>query len=81
LPTHERRNVVASADASGTIRERYRYTVYGDARVVNADFTPKGMDDALSPFLWGGSYRDAETGCQEAHSFTGIIGAMIYGFG
>jgi len=29
---------------------------------MEPDFTPKGTNNALSPFLWGGSYRDGETG-------------------
>ena len=56
----ERGNVIAVSDGNGTIYERYRYRVYGEHEVLNADFTPK-TTAALSPFLWGGSLYEPET--------------------
>ena len=44
-----------------SIYERYRYRVYGEHEVLNADFTPKSTA-AVSPFLWGGSLYEPETG-------------------
>ena len=56
----ERGNVIAVSDGNGTIYERYRYRVYGEHEVLNADFTPKSTA-AISPFLWGGSLYEPET--------------------
>ena len=56
----ERGNVIAISDGNGTIYERYRYRVYGEHEVLNADFTPKSTA-AVSPFLWGGSLYEPET--------------------
>ncbi|MBO7127464.1 hypothetical protein J6W78_07980 [bacterium] len=56
----ERGNVIAISNGNGTIYERYRYRVYGEHEVLNADFTPKSTA-ALSPFLWGGSLYEPET--------------------
>ena len=56
----ERGNVIAISDGNGTIYERYRYRVYGEHEVLNADFTPK-TTAAVSPFLWGGSLYEPET--------------------
>ena len=56
----ERGNVIAVSDGNGTIYERYRYRVYGEHEVLNADFTPKSTA-AASPFLWGGSLYEPET--------------------
>ena len=56
----ERGNVIAVSDGNGTIYERYRYRVYGEHEVLNADFSPKSTA-ALSPFLWGGSLYEPET--------------------
>jgi len=57
----ERGNIIAISDGNGTIYERYRYRVYGEHEVLNADFTPK-TTAAVSPFLWGGSLYEPETG-------------------
>ena len=57
----ERGNIIAISDGNGTIYERYRYRVYGEHEVLNADFTPK-TTAAISPFLWGGSLYEPETG-------------------
>ncbi len=56
----ERGNIIAISDGNGTIYERYRYRVYGEHEVLNADFTPKSTA-AASPFLWGGSLYEPET--------------------
>ena len=56
----ERGNIIAISDGNGTIYERYRYRVYGEHEVLNADFTPKSTA-AISPFLWGGSLYEPET--------------------
>ena len=56
----ERGNIIAISDGNGTIYERYRYRVYGEHEVLNADFTPK-TTAAVSPFLWGGSLYEPET--------------------
>ena len=56
----ERGNIIAISDGNGTIYERYRYRVYGEHEVLNADFTPKSTA-AVSPFLWGGSLYEPET--------------------
>ncbi|MBQ4438149.1 hypothetical protein II898_04655 [bacterium] len=56
----ERGNIIAISDGNGTIYERYRYRVYGEHEVLNADFTPK-TTAAVSPFLWGGSLYETET--------------------
>ena len=58
--TDERGNIIAISDGNGTIYERYRYRVYGEHEVLNADFTPKSTA-AISPFLWGGSLYEPET--------------------
>ncbi len=60
--TDERGNVVALVSASGTILERYRYTVYGKPTIMDENFDTKSTDESMSPFLWGGSYMDNETG-------------------
>ncbi len=57
----ERGNVIAVSDGNGSIYERYRYRVYGEHEVLNADFTTKSTA-AISPFLWGGSLYEPETG-------------------
>ena len=57
----ERGNIIAISDGNGTIYERYRYRVYGEHEVLNADFTPK-TTAAVSPFLWSGSLYEPETG-------------------
>jgi len=49
-------------DASGDVVERYRYTVYGELTVLDKDSNELETKDAKSPFLWGGSYIDDETG-------------------
>ncbi|MBO7127460.1 hypothetical protein J6W78_07960 [bacterium] len=56
----ERGNIIAISDGNGTIYERYRYRVYGEHEVLNADFTTKSTA-AISPFLWGGSLYEPET--------------------
>ena len=65
--TDERGNVTALTDASGNILERYRYRVYGDFEILDAQFTPKNCNNQtcyatnLHNFLWGGSLYEPET--------------------
>ena len=66
--TDERGNVTALTDANGNILERYRYRVYGDFEILDAQFTPKNCNNQtcystnLHNFLWGGSLYEPETG-------------------
>ena len=66
--TDERGNVTALTDESGNILERYRYRVYGDFEILDAQFTPKDCNNQtcyatnLHNFLWGGSLYEPETG-------------------
>ena len=65
--TDERGNVTALTDANGNILERYRYRVYGDFEILDAQFTPKNCNNQtcyatnLHNFLWGGSLYEPET--------------------
>ena len=65
--TDERGNVTALTDESGNILERYRYRVYGDFEILNAQFSPKNCNNQtcyatnLHNFLWGGSLYEPET--------------------
>ena len=65
--TDERGNVTALTDESGNILERYRYRVYGDFEILDAQFTPKNCNNQtcyttnLHNFLWGGSLYEPET--------------------
>ena len=66
--TDERGNVTALTDANGNVLERYRYRVYGDFEILDAQFTPKNCNNQtcyatnLHNFLWGGSLYEPETG-------------------
>ena len=66
--TDERGNVTALTDASGNVLERYRYRVYGDFEILDAQFIPKNCSNQtcyatnLHNFLWGGSLYEPETG-------------------
>ena len=66
--TDERGNVTALTDESGNILERYRYRVYGDFEILDAQFSPKNCNNQtcyaanLHNFLWGGSLYEPETG-------------------
>ena len=57
----ERGNVIAISDGDDTISERYTYSVYGDHKVLDSSFNTK-TTEAVSPFLWGGSMYEPETG-------------------
>ena len=65
--TDERGNVTAITDANGNILERYRYRVYGDFEILDAQFTTKNCNNqtcyatTLHNFLWGGSLYEPET--------------------
>ena len=65
--TDERGNVTALTDENGNILERYRYRVYGDFEILDAQFTPKNCNNQtcyatnLHNFLWGGSLYEPET--------------------
>ena len=65
--TDERGNVTALTDANGNILERYRYRVYGDFEILDAQFAPKNCNNQtcyatnLHNFLWGGSLYEPET--------------------
>ena len=66
--TDERGNVTALTDANGNVLERYRYRVYGDFEILDAQFAPKDCSNqtcyatSLHNFLWGGSLYEPETG-------------------
>jgi len=65
--TDERGNVTAITDATGNVLERYRYRVYGDFEILDAQFIPKNCINQtcyatnLHNFLWGGSLYEPET--------------------
>ena len=65
--TDERGNVTALTDVSGNVLERYRYRVYGDFEILDAQFIPKNCNNQtcyatdLHNFLWGGSLYEPET--------------------
>ena len=65
--TDERGNVTALTDANGNVLERYRYRVYGDFEILDAQFSPKNCNNqtcyatSLHNFLWGGSLYEPET--------------------
>ena len=65
--TDERGNVTALTDANGNVLERYRYRVYGDFEILDAQFLPKNCNNQtcyatnLHNFLWGGSLYEPET--------------------
>ncbi len=65
--TDERGNVTALTDANGNVLERYRYRVYGDFEILDAQFSPKNCSNQtcyatnLHNFLWGGSLYEPET--------------------
>ncbi len=64
----ERGNVTALTDANGNVLERYRYRVYGDFEILDAQFLPKNCNNQtcyatdLHNFLWGGSLYEPESG-------------------
>ena len=53
----ERGNVIAVTDGNSTVLQRYRYSVYGEVAIIAGDTT-----ELISPFLWGGSLYEPETG-------------------
>lgn len=56
-------SVLAVSDATGQVLERYRCDVNGDVAVLGADGNVLGGAElALSPYLFAGRPRDAETG-------------------
>ncbi|MBO4698276.1 RHS repeat protein, partial [bacterium] len=65
--TDERSNVTALTDGNGNVLERYRYRVYGDFEILDAQFLPKNCNNQtcyatnLHNFLWGGSLYEPET--------------------
>ncbi len=56
----ERGNIIAISNNTGIILERYKYKVYGEHKVLDANFVEK-TTEAISPFLWGGSLYEPET--------------------
>ncbi len=64
-------NVTAVADSGGAVQERYKYTPYGKATFLNADFSAKSTQATAigNTHLYTGRELDAETGmeqrCQE----------------
>ncbi|MCA9232782.1 MAG: RHS repeat-associated core domain-containing protein, partial [Planctomycetales bacterium] len=59
-------NVTAVTDDGGTVVERYAYTPYGEATVLDADFSADadGVSDIANEYLYTGRRRDPETGLQ-----------------
>jgi RHS repeat-associated protein len=57
-------NVTALADTAGAVFERYRYTPYGERKVLEANFTddPDAISDVLNPYTYTGRQFDSETG-------------------
>ena len=57
-------NVVAIANVSGTVQERYRYTAYGTPTCLTSSFAPRNPN--ASAYAWDALYTgrqlDAETG-------------------
>ena len=57
-------NVLAIANVSGTVQERYRYTAYGTPTFLTSTFTPRNPN--ASAYAWDALYTgrqlDAETG-------------------
>jgi RHS repeat-associated protein len=57
-------NVTALADAAGAVFERYRYTPYGERKVLEPNFTDDGdnISDVGNPYTYTGRQLDGETG-------------------
>src|SRR5690606_33308147 len=60
-------NVTAAINASGTVVERYQYSPYGEATILDADFaldsaTDDGLSDIGNEYLYTGRRLDPETG-------------------
>ena len=56
-------NIVALANSSGAIQERFIYSAYGTPSVLNADFTAKAAGTAFDwEFLFTGRRLDGESG-------------------
>jgi RHS repeat-associated protein len=57
-------NVTALADAAGAVFERYRYTPYGERKVLEPNFTDDGdnISDVGNPYTYTGRQLDSETG-------------------
>ncbi len=59
-------NVTAVVDNTGTVKERYAYTPYGEVTVLDADFSSDAdnKSDISNELLYTGRRRDPETGLQ-----------------
>ncbi len=57
-------NVTALADTGGTVFERYLYSAYGAATVLDAGFTldADGVSDVANPYAYTGRQMDVESG-------------------
>jgi len=57
-------NVTALYESDGDVRERYEYTPYGEATVIDADFSSDadGVSDVDNAYLFTGRRLDEETG-------------------
>ena len=72
-------NVVAIANVSGTVQERYRYTAYGTPTCLTSSFAPRNPN--ASAYAWDALYTgrqlDAETGLyQYRNRYYGGIGEV-----
>ena len=59
-------NVTSVTDNTGAVVERYAYTPYGEATVLDADFSvdADGISDISNELLYTGRRLDPETGLQ-----------------
>ncbi len=54
-------DLVAIADASGDVVERYAYDTFGNVRFLAPDYSPRSASDFDWDFLFHGEFRDALT--------------------
>ena len=59
-------NVVAIADVSGDVKERYRYDAFGKVTLLNPDFTTKVASDFDWDYLYTSRPLDKESGLQHS---------------
>jgi RHS repeat-associated protein len=74
-------NVTALVNASGFVVERYAYSPYGKATVLEADFTPNAdnLSDFSSTTLFAGRELDPETGLyyNRARYYSADLGRFV----
>jgi RHS repeat-associated protein len=74
-------NVTALADSTGAVFERYRYTPYGERKVLEANFTddPDAISDVLNTHTYTGRQLDSETGLYyyRARYYHALLGRFV----